>query len=81
MLDAAAAMLDGAAAIGEQVHSTAPGLLVDVVLAERESSVKEAQVALNEAQAALDEAELSRVALTVLRDVLAVTASASLPLS
>ena len=58
----------------EQVGGTPPPWLVDVVLAERESSVREAQAALEEAQAALDEAEFSRAALTVLRDVLAVTA-------
>jgi hypothetical protein len=73
-LDLAKAILDAAAAAREQVHGTPPSLIVDVVLAERESNVKEAQVALQEAQAALDEAKLSRVALTVLRDALAVTA-------
>ena len=73
-LELATAMLDAASAVREQVQVTPPSWLVDIVLAERESSVREAQAALVEAQAALNEAELSRAAVTVLRDVLAVTA-------
>jgi hypothetical protein len=72
-LDVAAAVLDAATSVLAQVGGTPPSWVVDVVLAERESSVREAQIALEEAQAALEQAKFSRAALTVLRDVLAVT--------